>query len=731
MHRHPLGGRNFESYSEDPYLAGKLAVQTVLGLESVGVSATIKHFAANEQETDRLTVDTIVSERALREIYLKPFEYAIKEGKPGAVMTAYNMVNGTHADSNEFLLKQVLRGEWGWDGLVMSDWYGVNSTAESLNAGLDLEMPGPTRWRNSEQIHEAIKAGKLTESVVDERTLRVLGFLERQRCFKDPEIPAEKSIDKPGHRALIREAGAKGIVLLKNEDNILPLTKEKLKGKKVALLGYAKEALAHGGGSAAVTAHYKITPWDALNKAFEGSDVEFVYAHGAHVFRQLPTLSSNIADTNGKCGWTCSLFKSGTTQPDGNIDDVKSSEISLLQHEIIGKDIKLESTYTAPQTGEYYATLSGLGPSKVMVNGKVIAEQTENCSDPMAFILGGVSAPRVGIRLEAGEQYKFEITSSPLVSASGGVLGFIENKAAVRLGWMLAAEHDKDVLAEAVEVAKSADYAVVFTGHDPNWETEGQDQFSFNLPKEGSQDRLVSSVASVNSNTIVVNSTGVAVALPWLDQVKGLLQAWFPGQEAGNAIADVLTGLVVPQGHLTCSFPKALEDCPAYGNFPGTNADGQRTVKYEEGVFIGYRHFDRLPADKLNFPFGFGLSYTTFEYSELSVRDDSSDGFVATVKVSNTGTFDAPTAVQLYVGSKETKPDNPTKALASFKKVNISAGATVTVELPVKTRDFAFWSETNSHWSVEEGQYNFSIGRNARDLVAVQEVAVKGQTWDR
>lgn len=281
-HRHPLGGRNFESFSEDPYLAGKLAAQNVRGVQSTGVSATIKHYAANEQETLRLSVDEIVSERALREIYLKPFEIAVKESKPRAVMTAYNKVNGHHADSQPFLLQQVLRGDWGWNGLVMSDWGGVNSTAAALNAGLDLEMPGPSRWRQVGDVMKAVKAGEVSEKTIDESALRVLRFLEEQKCFEDSTIPDERAIDKPEHQSLIREAGSKGIVLLKNDHEILPLTKEKVSGKKIALFGLAKECLSSGGGSAAVSAHHKITPWDALKDAWKNDDVELVFAEGMY-----------------------------------------------------------------------------------------------------------------------------------------------------------------------------------------------------------------------------------------------------------------------------------------------------------------------------------------------------------------------------------------------------------------------------------------------------------------
>lgn len=310
-HRHPLGGRNFESFSEDPYLAGKMAANVVNGLQEKGIAATIKHFAANEQETDRLKVNEIVSERALREIYMKPFEITIKEANPLAVMTAYNKVNGTHADSNEFFLKQVLRGEWGWDGLVMSDWGGVNSTADSLNAGLDLEMPGPTRWRSADTVLEVVKKGHVTEATITERARNVLRLIEQVGGFENPEIPPEQSIVDPKHSKLIRDVAGQGITLLKN-DGVLPLKREEIKGKTIGLFGLAKEALIHGGGSASLNAHYRITPEEGLKAAY-GDDVEFKFAKGAATYRLIPPLSKGCKDSEGNDGWTMELFNKGNT----------------------------------------------------------------------------------------------------------------------------------------------------------------------------------------------------------------------------------------------------------------------------------------------------------------------------------------------------------------------------------------------------------------------------------
>ncbi|RSL87845.1 hypothetical protein CEP52_015413 [Fusarium oligoseptatum] len=544
IHRHPLGGRNFESFSEDPFLTGQMGIANVIGLQSAGVSATVKHFAANEQETQRLSVNAVIAERPLREIYLKPFELIVKNAKPWAIMTAYNKINGHHADSNEYLLKKVLRGDWGWtDGLVMSDWGGVNSTAESINAGVDLEMPGPARWRKPEVVLEAVKGGKLTEETVTERARNVLTFLKRLNAFENPiwSDPDEHAIVNPQHSALIREAGAKGIV----------------RGKKIALLGYAKECLAHGGGSASVKPHYRVTPWDAFHEAFKGRDVEFVYSKGAHTFRQLPLLVDHILDREGNPGFTYHIYEPGNSTPTKTINGYDKSEMSLLDGHILHNvEIDLIGTFHPPESADYYLTLSSLGLSQLFINHDLVLEQKTNCPDAMGFLFGGVPVPKVCVPMEAGNKYTIRVHASPPVPDGDRDLGFLEGQVGMRLGYMSSTEHDADILSEAVKLAKSSDYSIIFTGNDPAWETEGQDQASFHLPKDGSQDRLVSAIAAVCPKTVIVNSTGVAVAFPWLHQVQGLLQTWFPGQEAGTSIVDVLTGAQNPEGHLTCTFPK-------------------------------------------------------------------------------------------------------------------------------------------------------------------------------
>jgi beta-glucosidase len=724
-HRHPLGGRNFESFSEDPLLAGKIAANIVKGVQQHGIAATIKHYAANEQETDRLRVNEIVSERALREIYLKPFEITVKEANPWGVMTAYNQVNGTHADSHTFLLKQILRGEWGWDGLVMSDWGGTNSTADSLNAGLDLEMPGPTRFRTLEAVTEAVKKGEVSEQTITERARNVLKLIEKVGAFENPDIPPEQSIVNPAHSKLIREVAGQGITLLKNEGNLLPLAKDAVKGKKIGLFGLATEALIHGGGSASLNAHYRITPEEGLKAAY-GDDVEFKYTKGAHTYRLIPPLSHNCTDMQGNSGWTMEEFRKGYTDEPVNTTHkfAASTFTPLLDKSARGKEIKLSTTFVPSETGSHYLGCSGIGPTTVTINDELVFEQKSNSPDPMGFLFGGNPEKEFTFAFTAGQSYKIQIYSKP--PAGEAEAGILAGLPGFRLGFMSASEHDLDLLTQARDLAKEVDIAIVFTGHTPVWETEGQDQLSFNLPREGSQDKLVETVSSVNKKTIVVNSTGVAVALPWLSNVAAFVQAWFPGQEAGNAIADILSGAVNPSGRLPISWPKRIDDAPAYGNFPGDVKDGQLTVRYDEGVFVGYRHYDRISKEKVQFPFGFGLSYTTFSLFGAHVSKTSKDTFKAVVAVKNSGKVVGATVVQLYVGRKQHASEHPIKTLAAFKKVSVEPGQEQSVELELALKDFAYFDEKEKTWKVDAGEYDFSFGQSAAHVESVIAVRIEG-----
>ncbi|KAF4806552.1 Beta-glucosidase B [Colletotrichum siamense] len=734
IHRHPLGGRNFESYSEDPFLAGKLAAEMITGCQGLGVSATIKHFVANEQETARTTVDETISERALREIYLRPFEIAVKEAKPWAVMSAYNLVNGVHCDSSEWLLKEVLRGEWGWKGLVMSDWGGTNSVAEGIKAGLDIEMPGPPRIRKPAAVLAAVEKGELTEDVIDERVRTILEWTEQLNGFRDPTITVEKAIDRPEHRALIRDAGARGIVLLKNEGGILPLTKEKVRGKKIALIGYAKDGLAHGGGSASVNAHYRLPPWDALHAAL-GEDVEFSYAKGAHKERLLPPISADgrvgkIVGLDGQPGFSRLFYDfhgQAGDEPVSVLHSYPNSAYSPLgSQESMWKTLDIVGDFTPAESGTHYIACSGIGPTQVFVDDEVVFEQTGNCADPMGALFLAANEPEIKHAFEAGRTYRLRIHSKPPTKIG---LEILEGRTGVRMGFALESDHDADLQGEAAKTAAAADLAIVFTGHDPQWETEGRDQESFHLPCD--QDGLIDVVAKANKNTIVVNSTGVAVAMPWLGNISALAQSWFPGQECGNAIADVLTGAVNPEGKLPVSFPARVEDAPAHGNFPGERVDGQLRVTYEEGVFVGYRHYDRVERSKVNFPFGFGLSYTSFEYANFAVAKKGGDEFEVTVDVTNTGKLEGGAVVQVYAGKAAPSPDTPVKVLVAFDKARLAPGETTSVQLSVAAKDFASFDEAGREWVVEGGEYTFTLGESAAKTISVVAVALDRLTYRR
>jgi beta-glucosidase len=433
--------------------------------------------------------------------------------------------------------------------------------------------------------------------------------------------------------------------------------------------------------------------------------------------RQLPVLRDHVVDSEGNPGFTCTIYDKSTGIPAVTLKGYDKSQMTILDGQNLdNKEIELTGVFQPPETTTYYITLSGLGPSQLLVNDRVVLDQRENCDDTMGFLFGGVRVPVAKLSMEQGIRYKIQIKSLPPSPRNSLTSGFLDEISGVRVGCVSSIVYDKDILSEAVALAKTSDYSIIFTGHDPSWETEGQDQAGFNLPRDGSQNRLIAAVAAVCPRVIVVNSTGVAVAMPWLDQVQGVLQAWFPGQEAGHSIVDVLIGAQNPEGHLPCTFPKRIEDCPAYGNFPGDpHPEHGLQVEYKEGPFVGYRHFDRLPHDKVNYPFGFGLSYTTFNMADLVVRE-TSDGYALSLTVSNTGDVKGATALQVYAGRGNTSPKDPVKVLVGFQKVTLGPGACSMVEVAVNLRDIAFWDEERHEWVVEAGDYIFSVGTSAADL---------------
>lgn len=477
-HRSPLGGRNFESFSEDPLLAGILASRYVEGLQDTGIGAVVKHYAANEQETMRRMINVVVGERALREIYLKPFEIVAKTANPWSIMTSYNRLNGHHADSSEYLLRHVLRDQWGYKGLTVSDWGGTNSTVESLNAGLDLEMPGPTVKRKLMDVQKAVDDGKIDPKVIDTSALRVLEFLVKTGKFESPDNAPERSVVDPEHSQLIRKAGADGIVLLRNENEILPLQREKV--KSVALLGLAKECLAFGGGSAKVNCHYKITPYDAIQQVLAGTNAEVRYAKGAHTFRNFEPWKDDIYDIEGKPGLTLSRYgnrdlegppyeqrnvPSGSYRP--NFQDSKSRDIDA--------SFKLEGIFRPASSGKHNLGFSAMGLSKLFIDDELLFECGNN-DDPVTFLLAVNGEEQRSYDFAQGQSYRIRLESKARLTDPQRLTpnGFFDGLLAARVGFMTQEAYEEDILPEAIEAAKASGVAIVFVGNTTDWETEGE-----------------------------------------------------------------------------------------------------------------------------------------------------------------------------------------------------------------------------------------------------------------
>ncbi|KAL2154443.1 hypothetical protein VTH82DRAFT_3119 [Thermothelomyces myriococcoides] len=714
MHRHPLGGRNFESFSEDPLLCGKLAAQYIKGLQEKGVAATIKHFVGNEQETNRMTINSIVAERPLREIYLRPFEIAVREAKPWALMSSYNLVNGVHADMNTHTLRDILRGEWGYDGTIMSDWGGVNSTVESIKAGCDIEFPYSDKWRFG-KVLDALKEGKISEADIDRAAENVLTLVERTRGSDMTPEAEEREDDREETRNLIREAGVQGITLLKNEGSILPIDPATA---KVAVIGpNANRAIAGGGGSASLNPYYTTPPLDSIRKV---ARQPVSYSQGCHIHKWLPVASRYCSDKTGKQGVSIEWFKGDKFQGQpvviqrrANTDLFLWDSAPLAQ---VGPEWSaIVTTYlTPPTTGKHTISFMTVGPGRLYINGRLALDLWDWTEEGEAMFDGSVDY-LVDVEMQEGRpvELRVEITNELRPIAKQKQLGITHKYGGCRIGFK--PEDKVDYLQEAVETAKAADVAVVVVGLDAEWESEGYDRQTMDLPSDGSQDRLVEAVLAANPRTVVVNQSGSPVTMPWADRVPAIIQAWYQGQEAGNALADVLFGLKNPSGKLPCTFPRRLEDTPAYHNWPGENLD----VIYGEGLYIGYRHYDRIGLAPL-FPFGHGLSYTTFEYGRPSVSPKVLGPDGATIElvvaVSNVGPVRGLETVQVYVRDERSRLPRPEKELVAFEKVDLEPGETKHLRIPLDKYAVGYYDPALRRWVAEQGTFRALVGASAADI---------------
>lgn len=554
IQRSPLGGRGFESYSEDPVLSGILAGHYVNGVQESGVSATLKHYVCNDMESERMAVNAIVTERAMREIYLLPFMIAIEMGKPRAIMTSYSQLNGHHAAENKHILQDVLRDDWKWDGLLMSDWYGTYSTSEAINAGLDLEMPGPTRWRGETLAH-AVTANKVKKSVLDSAVRNILKLVKHGlENTKIPPNAPETEANTPEHIALLREAAAKSLVLLKNERSILPFDKT----KKVAVIGpNATIATYCGGGSAGLRAYKTVTPLEGI----KGLASDVVFSQGAYGHQSLPLLGKNLRTPDGKQKGFVLRIYNDPPAANGAADDRKALEERVLDDANIwfvdyeNADLnplwwaETEGILTPERSGEWDFGLSVHGTGELYIDGKLVVSNVENQRLGSSFLGCGTVEETGRMHLDAGKDYRvlvrFGCSATSKIKPSGTVdfgQGGVRFAGCPRL-------EPKTAIQEAVDVAKSVDQVVICAGLSGEWESEGFDRTHMALPP--GTDDLIAAVVAANPNTAVVIQSGTPVAMPWIDQVGAVVQAWFGGNECGNGIADVLFGEVNPVSNLS------------------------------------------------------------------------------------------------------------------------------------------------------------------------------------
>jgi beta-glucosidase len=704
IHRHPLAGRNFECYSEDPYLSARMAVAYITGVQSTGVGCAVKHFVANDSEFERMSISSEVDDRTLREISLVPFEAAVREAGTWSVMAAYNRLNGTFCSEHP-LISSLLRGEWGFDGVVMSDWYGTHSTAPAANAGLDLEMPGPPQWFGA-HLADAVRAGEVAEAVVDDKAWLVLALLDRAGALDGSEPGAEQSIDDPEDRAIIRRAAAESFVLLHNRDGLLPLEPPGGEPPLLAVIGpNASLAMIQGGGSARVSAFAPVTPLDGIRERF-GDAFRVEHERGCTSYKQTPVLDTTVLDGALQVSYYAGRERSGEPVLVEPGDRGWFTFTGPFTPEVPEEfSMRISGTLSVPETGAWTFGLVQIGRARLSIDGALLVDNWNPSGRSEAFMGFASAEVTAQIDLVAGEPHALEIEYTlPAPSMGGLAVGCMPPSPA-------------DALDRAIALAARADAVVCVVGTDGDWETEGNDRERMTLPPP--QDELVRAVSAANRNTAIVVNAASPVAMDWADHVGAVLQCWFAGEEWGHALADVLAGDVSPSGKLPTTFPVRLEDTPAFTNYPGERGE----VRYGEGVFVGYRWYDaRQIAPR--FCFGHGLSYTTFALDvpaaagrEVSVGELDGGGTVRiTVPLRNTGTRRGAEVVQCYVHDEAASVARPPHELKAFAKIWLDAGQAGEAVLELDRRAFAFWDVTAGAWTVEPGDFELRIGTSSRAI---------------
>ncbi|HVM07245.1 MAG TPA: glycoside hydrolase family 3 C-terminal domain-containing protein [Acidimicrobiales bacterium] len=723
LHRTPIGGRTFEYFSEDPELTAALAVEMVRGVQAHEVAVTVKHFVANDTEVERNTVDVIVDERVLRELYLRPFEATVREAGAWGVMSAYNKLDGDFCAANDRLLNEILRHEWGFDGFVVSDWYGAHEPVSSANGGLSVEMPGPARVYGP-HLQAAVEEGRVDEATVDVLVRDVLLLIERTHAVERSADEPEQSVDDPAERALCREVAIAGTVLAKNVDHALPLAgAADRRPRAVAVVGpNAADTRTMGGGSSALLSLPQRTILEVLQERLG----DLTYEVGCTIDKHTPLPPADrLVGPDGTPGLEV-VFVNGT-DPDGEPAHIsRTSESALRFFGSIPPGVgpgpcvlKIRGAYVPAVDGPHDVGAIVTGRPHVRVGEAQLATGGERLPPGEAFF-GMASAEQLAtVDMRAGEAVDIEVE-----------LRMNNPFAGIRIGVRPPA--DETMMDRAVEAARSADAVVVVVGTNDEWETEGSDRTTIALP--GNQDELVRRVAGVNDRTVVVVNAGSPVAMPWVDDVEAILLPFFGGMEMAEAVADVLLGVADPGGRLPTTFPKRLEDAPAWPYY----APSGGVQRYEEGFAVGYRGHDRSGVEPL-FPFGHGLSYGEVEWGPATTTTATSattaplsGGSVAqvelpvtvTVPVTNTSDRDATVVVQGYVAPIDPPVDREPKALRTWRKAVVAAGEAANVELVFRPEHFRRWDVGSKGWVVDPGEYDLVIAASATDVRSTIRVRI-------
>jgi beta-glucosidase len=721
--RTPLGGRGFEFFAEDPVLTARLAVAYVRGLQRTGVAATLKHYVGNDSETGRRTYDARIGETVLRELYLVPFEACVREAGAWLVMAAYNKVNGSRMTENLRLLRDVLKNEWGFDGVVISDWSAALSTHATAAATLDLSMPGPEGpWGN--ELTRAVLDGTVSEELLTDKVVRLRRLARRvdeaatagaaaDRGATDQTRPP-RLVD-PG---LLRTVAAESFVLLRNEDGVLPLDPQAI--RTLAVIGpNAVYPTVQGGGSAGVTPVSVSTPADGLRAALDGR-ATVVTAPGCRTWHMLPEPpASSLRDpVTGEPGVHLEF-----TAGDGTVLGAEHRGSANLTWWDAPNGIGwgrpgrvvLSTIFRAPRNGSYEFSAAGVGALTLTVDGVQVIDGATPVPEDAVEAMTRPGELRAACWLGADSDTTVRLEFRPAADGAGPV--------SFRLGLVPAAD-DETLLAEAEAAAVAADAVIVVVGSAELTESEGFDRTTLALP--GRQDELVRRIAAINPATIVVVNSGMPVLTPWADQVAAIVHSWMPGQAFGDALADVLLGAAEPGGRLPVTFPASEADAPVLHPTPGPDD----TLDYAEGLLVGYRGYD-ASGTVPRYPFGHGLGYTSWAYESVDSPASRAEGedLEITVTVKNTGLRPGKEVIQAYLaGPDQASPvPRPPRVLAAFAVVRAEPGERVTARLTVPARAFARYDEDLASWIWPGGEWTIHVGRSSRDLPLTAVLRLRSQ----